>query len=81
MKDIAYSAHARRRMHQRGVSEQDVQVTLAHPDEVCETPENSFRYTRTMADGRTLKVWTVRPEQPSRVVVKSVAWKGEQDVR
>lgn len=78
MRVIVYTSHARRRMVERRVREQDVQVTLDHPDEVCDTPDNSCRYTRTMTDGRTLKVWTVRREQASRVLVKSVAWRGEQ---
>lgn len=76
---IKYSGHARRRMAQRGVREQDVEITLLHPDEMCQTPEPSTRYMRTMLDGRTLKVWTNPDPEEDPLFVRSVAWKGEDD--
>lgn len=79
MLTVRYSRHARQRMQQRGVREQDVEIALSHPDEVCQTPENSNRYMRTMTNGRTLKVWVALPEVGENRVVKSVAWKGEDD--
>lgn len=76
MKKIHYTAHVRRRMNQRGIREQDVAVTVEHPDSVERTPEPSWRYLRRMSDGRTLKVWVVdRSADP--LVVKSAAWHGE----
>ncbi len=68
-------------MQQRGVREEDVQIAVTHPDEICQTPENSNRYMRTMSDHRTLKVWIALPEVGEGRVVKSVAWKGEADDR
>jgi len=78
--NIVLSAHAKRRMLQRRVREVDIQIALEHPDDVCETPEPSNLYLRTMFDGRTLKVWTVLPEVGDDKTVKSVAWKGEDDI-
>lgn len=63
-------------MRTRGIRQQDVEVTLAAPHEVCDTPEDSTRYTRTMTDGRTLKVWVLRPPLvPDQYFIKSTAWK------
>jgi hypothetical protein len=44
------------------------------------TPKGSVQYQGTFPDGRTLKVWVVdNDDQTARKVVKSVAWKGEDD--
>lgn len=76
---IRYTLHVRRRMAQRGVREVDIEVTLSSPSNVCQTPEPSWRYERTMSDGRTLRVWTVDEVSESTVVVvKSTAWKGPE---
>lgn len=65
-------------MAERGVREQDVEVTLSAPSNVCQTPEPSWMYERTMSDGRTLRVWIVeKTTDASPVVVKSTAWKGK----
>lgn len=76
---ITYTLHARRRMKQRGVREQDVEIILLLPDDMCQTPEPSVRYMRTMTDGRTLKVWTVPPDSDTSRIVKSATWKDEDD--
>lgn len=66
-------------MRRRRVTEQDVEITLLHPDIVEPTPEPSLRYMRTMYDGRTLKVWVNPDPNAVPLFVRSVAWKGEDD--
>ena len=67
-------------MAQRGVTEAQVERVLASPSVTMATPKNSIRYEGTFPDGRTLKVWVVdNDDQTARKVVKSVAWKGEDD--
>jgi len=68
-------------MKSRGITEQDVSITLYHPNSTSRTPEPSVCYTRLMSSGRSLKVWIV--EEPTGpldpFIVKSAAWKGEAD--
>ena len=82
--EFFFSQHLLRRMRQRRVSREEVEITLHHPDDVCDTVapdtgEPSIRYTRTMYDGRTLKVWIVPPQPGGDWIVKSTAWKGVDD--
>lgn len=66
-------------MRQRGVSEQDIDVTLNNPDLVQQTPDDSMCYSRTFLDGRALKVWVRLPELGDVRDVRSAAWKGRRD--
>lgn len=78
--NIVYTSHLKMRMRQRDIRQVDVEVTLSAPDSVCHTPKKSLKHERTMVDGRTLKVWTVYPQEDPEVwVVKSAAWKGENN--
>lgn len=75
--EIQIIGHCRRRMKQRGVTEQQIELTVQHPNRTYPTPTPSTCYERTMTDGRTLKVWVQVPETGSIRVVNSVAWKDE----
>lgn len=82
--ELYLSHHLLRRMHQRHVSREEVEVTVYHPHDVTDTVapdtgEPSLRYSRTMYDGRTLKVWIVPPAPGAPWIVKSTAWKGIDD--
>lgn len=84
------SAHARDRMRERGVTIADIRAVIDQPDLTDPTPKRSLRLQRTLPSGRTLKVWLAASEDTQglwvqsldsrgRVIVKSVAWKGEPD--
>ncbi len=76
---LGYLRHARERMTERGVTEDDILHALAHHHDRRSTPKNSIRYIGPGLDGRELKVWVKLPDHnPSDdKVVKSVAWKDE----
>jgi hypothetical protein len=81
--------HARDRMAEREVTAAEVEHVLQHHGLSVPTPERSIRLEGTFPTGRTLKVWIVavdsadgrRPllDARGRVIVKSVAWRGEDD--
>jgi hypothetical protein len=84
------SKHARERMTQRRVTAAQVKHVMDVPSSATPTPESSIRYEGTFSDGRTLKVWVVAVDNGAggmvpkhgpggRVIVKSVAWRGEPD--
>jgi len=76
---VKFSAHARDRMLQRNVTEDEVRDTIAKPDNEETTPKNSKLLTKNL-DRRTLKVWiTWPPARKNTYLVKSVAWSGEDD--
>jgi hypothetical protein len=75
--DVVFSSHARRRMRQRRVREQDVLIALEHPHETKLTDEPSSLHLRTFFDGRTLKVWVRVPIVGTTRFVNSTAWKDE----
>ncbi len=81
--ELVFTQHLLRRMGTRKVSRADVEVTVHHPDETLDTVdengEASIRLSRTMYDGRTLKVWIVPPPADGPWIVKSTAWKGVDD--
>lgn len=67
-------------MRTRGVTLDEIEQVLRSPSVTMRTPESSIQYEGTFPSGRTLKVWVVANENPKgRKVVKSVAWKGEDD--
>ena len=72
---VRYTNHARERMAERGVSEQQIVTTLNRPDRhEPDRVENSVRVERDF-DGRTLKVWVAESWPPrGEAVVKSTAW-------
>lgn len=79
---IRYGAHARMRMRERGISEEDVAFVLQNPADFRDDPDKgSVRLTATVG-GRVLKVWVVAPwPDGDRVFVKSTAWKDEEQWR
>lgn len=68
--------HARRRMEERHVTEDQVNRVILKPDSAVPDPDKrSYRLERGLSEG-TLKVWVKEPWPPTdRIVVKSVAWK------
>ena len=75
---IIISAHAQKRMKSRNVSENQILQVLEQHDFSSSTRQDSTLLVKKFADGRELKVWVVG-ELPIgvRVIIKSVAWKGE----
>ena len=74
--------HARQRMAERSVSEEDIQRALDEHFERVGTPKNSTRYRGPGVNGDTLKVWVYPDDGYSDVdyrLVKSVAWDGVDD--
>lgn len=70
-----YTTHAKERMVLRGISQDDVEETLAAPHRVEQVPrEGSVRFEREEAN-RLLKVWVVADPWPpqDKVVVKTTA--------
>lgn len=70
-----YTTHAKERMALRGISQEDVEETLAAPHRVEQVPrEGSVRFEREEAN-RLLKVWVVADPWPpeNSVVVKTTA--------
>lgn len=72
--------HARRRMQQRSVTEDQVRATLLSPDLTYEdTPQGSRAFHKDLGHG-VLKVWVVwPPNSDDNWIVKSTAWKGVDD--
>ena len=70
-----YTSHARARMAQRVISEEQVELVLDKAENWHDDPdEQSVRLIKHIG-GRLLKVWVVAPwPQGDRAVVKSVAW-------
>ncbi|WP_396327844.1 DUF4258 domain-containing protein [Jatrophihabitans lederbergiae] len=78
---IAYGHHARDRMSERGITEQDIRSVLEFPDTVTPTPKNSVCCIGEPQPGRRLKVWVFPYDTDSDMRrVKSTAWKDEDDV-
>lgn len=74
--------HPRKRMLQRGITEADIRHALANVRSSWETPKGSVQYVGPGLDGRELKVWVLLPgitSSEAEVVIKSVAWKGQED--
>lgn len=72
-----FSHHARHRMAQRKISEDEVDQVLLAPDRAEPDPdEQSVRLEKQLPNG-VLKVWVVAPWPPpgGRIIVKSAAWK------
>lgn len=70
-----YTTHAKERMVLRGISQEDVEMTLAAPHRVEPVPrEESVRFEREEGN-RLLKVWVVADPWPpeDKVVVKTTA--------
>ena len=77
MASIKYTSHAKRRMRQRGITEEAVEVVL-------ESPHTSYLATRRSSDesqtaiyvgeyqGRNLRVYVERDTSP--IKVKTAAW-------
>lgn len=78
MLDIVFETdHARRRMRERGITLQDVQITLEHPDRINPGDDEVNLYERRFTDGRTLRVYVRTPErQRNTKVVATCVWKG-----
>lgn len=78
---ITFASHARDRMRERGISEEDVAYVLDNPDSVEKTPKNSVKLIGEPQPGRHLKVWVFPYAADSNVRrVKSTAWKDVEDV-
>lgn len=76
---LRYGRHAAERMAQRGVTEGDISHALSHVFSSWPTEQNSLEYQGAGLNGRTLKVWVMPRRADAPYVVKSVAWKGEDD--
>lgn len=72
---VRYTNHARQRMLERGVAEDQIESVLARPARVDrDVEENSVRLEGDF-DGRVLKVWVAEPwPGHDEIVVKSTAW-------
>lgn len=72
---IRYTAHARERMYERGVTEEHVEFALRYYMTSFETPGGSTQLRAMFADGSVLKVWIAGgiPLGPN-VIIKSTAW-------
>jgi len=76
---MRFSSHARDRMLQRNVTEDEVRDTISKPNATMDTPRKSRLFTKDFNE-RTLKVWVTWPPTRKNVyLVKSVAWSGEYD--
>jgi len=71
---VRYTAHAKERMSQRGITAEQVEAVLADPERVNPDPEeHSVRLERAFV-GRILKVWVAEPWPADEIVVKTTAW-------
>lgn len=68
MDDLVFPAYALGRMLQRGISEDDVCLTVGDPDEEIERDDSRTEYTRMMEDGREILV-VVEDDGETRTVV------------
>ena len=62
----------------------DIEHALQNCTLSWETNSDSIQYIGPGMDGRDLKVWLLPPgyvDGDSRMIVKSVAWEGEEDPR
>ena len=76
---LRFTQHARERMLERNVTEDEVHATVAMSESAKNTPQRSRRFERILGD-KTLRVWVVWPPQAKdRFLVKTVAWKGEDN--
>ena len=64
---IIYTRHARQRMRQRGVTELQVEETLAEPDEI-EPGDNGGDIAIRRYDGREVRVVFGKPEEDTYLV-------------
>lgn len=78
--NLVITFHLRRRMAQRGITEEDVRAALARHHTSYPTLEQSVCYIGPGIDGRDLKVWIVLPGlSADPAIVKSAAWKDNHD--
>jgi hypothetical protein len=78
--DVILNKHVRDRMRDRRVSIEEIRYVLEGHSFSAPGQNGSLQLERSFETGRTLKVWIVGslPVQ-GRVIIKSVAWKGEDD--
>ena len=73
--DLRITPHARQRMHQRSITEDDIRHAIENATSKDVTPTTSIRYRGPGVNGRSLKVWTVPDDPDSKTkVIKSAAW-------
>jgi Domain of unknown function (DUF4258) len=74
---ITYTYHARQRMRERSVQEEDVERCLTQYVERVQG-RGGYRYKGPGVSGHMLKVWVVPPDDDPAddKIVKSVAWEG-----
>lgn len=75
---VFYHPHARLRMRQRRVTEEQVAEVLSEPS-LTRPADRGHWYERTISTGRHLKVVAVKGEvRENEFVVYTVAWKDEE---
>ena len=70
--ELRFTRHARRRMQQREVSREDVEMVIANPDSI-EMGETAVHYDR-MLRGRRLRAVVVRDSSPPLVITVMEIW-------
>jgi len=68
VEDLIFPDYALERMRQRGISADDVYLTVGDPDDEIERDDNRTEYTRMMDDGREILV-VIEGDGESRTVV------------
>jgi len=66
--DLIFPDYALERMRQRGISPDDVHLTIEDPDDEIERDDRRSEYTRMMDDGREIQV-VIQDDGERRTVV------------
>jgi hypothetical protein len=74
---LSFSGHARRRMAERGVTQQEAEQAVAMAQLTRPADDGGTCYEYRWPDGRMLKVWLAPPDGAGRRAVKSTAWRDE----
>lgn len=73
---LHFTSHAKRRMRQRRITEEDVICALTNPiDHKPDQLQGSIRVQGLGLDGDVLRVWLVDHEEDGMIKVKTTAWK------
>lgn len=78
MRIIIRPGHARNRMAERNVTEEDIRAVLDNYHSSWSTPRGGIQYEGIAPNGQTLKVWLLPPgylNPDTTVTLMSVAWK------